>query len=93
MRLDTGCLVAFESQVQYDIQFVGGVKTALFGGEGLFFATMTGPGTVFIQSLPFSRLASRVFAAAPQTGGRRTGEGSVLDALGGLGNILDGDGR
>ncbi len=91
MRLDTGCLVAFESQVSYDIQFVGGVKTALFGGEGLFFATMTGPGRVFIQSLPFSRLASRVFAAAPQTGGSRKGEGSVLDAFGGLGNILDGD--
>ncbi|MEZ4649818.1 MAG: TIGR00266 family protein [Candidatus Eisenbacteria bacterium] len=93
LRLDTGCLVAFESQVNYDIQFVGGVKTALFGGEGLFFATLTGPGRVFIQSLPFSRLASRIFAAAPQTGGARKGEGSVLDVLGGLGNILDGDGR
>jgi len=93
IRLDTGCLVAFESNVQYDIQFVGGVKTTLFGGEGLFFATLTGPGTIFIQSLPFSRLASRVFAAAPQSGGRRKGEGSVLDMLGGLGNILDGDGR
>ena len=91
MRLDTGCLVAFEAQVSYDIQFVGGVKTALFGGEGLFFATLTGPGRVWIQSLPFSRLASRVFAAAPQTGGRRKGEGSILDGLGGLGNLLDGD--
>ena len=93
LRLDTGCLVAFEAQVGYDIQFVGGVKTALFGGEGLFFATLTGPGRIFIQSLPFSRLASRIFAAAPQTGGGRKGEGSVLDVLGGLGNILDGDGR
>lgn len=91
MRLDTGCLVAFEQQVSYDIQFVGGVKTALFGGEGLFFATLTGPGRVWIQSLPFSRLASRIFAAAPQTGGRRKGEGSILDGLGGLGNLLDGD--
>lgn len=93
LRLDTGCLVAFESQVNYDIQFVGGIKTALFGGEGLFFATLTGPGRVFIQSLPFSRLASRVFAAAPQTGGMRKGEGSVLDVFGGLGSLIDGDGR
>lgn len=93
MRIDTGCLVAFEPQINYDIQFVGGVKTVLFGGEGLFFATLTGPGRVFIQSLPFSRLASRIYASAPQTGGRRKGEGSILDALGGLGNILDGDGR
>jgi uncharacterized protein (TIGR00266 family) len=84
MRLDTGCLVAFDSSVDYDIQGVPGIKTALFGGEGLFFARMTGPGTVWIQSLPFSRLASRIYAAAPQTGGRRTGEGSVLGGLGGL---------
>jgi uncharacterized protein (TIGR00266 family) len=88
MRLDTGCLVAFESQVTYDIQFVKGVKTALFGGEGLFYATLTGPGKVWIQSLPFSRLASRVYAAAPQTGGTRKGEGSVL---GGLGDLVMGD--
>ncbi len=91
LRLDTGCLVAFDASVQYDIQFVGGIKTALFGGEGLFFATLTGPGRVFIQSLPFSRLASRVFAAAPQTGGRRVGEGSVLDHVAGLGRLVDGD--
>ncbi len=84
MRLDTGCLVAFESTVDYDIQMVPGIKTALFGGEGLFFATMTGPGVVWIQSLPFSRLASRIYAAAPQTGGKRKGEGSVLGGLGGL---------
>jgi uncharacterized protein (TIGR00266 family) len=91
LRLDTGCLVAFEERIRYDIQFVGGIKTALFGGEGLFFATLTGPGRVFIQSLPFSRLASRVYAAAPQTGGRRKGEGSILDHVGGLGRLIDGD--
>jgi uncharacterized protein (TIGR00266 family) len=91
LRLDTGCLVAFEAQVDYDVQFVKGIKTALFGGEGLFFATLRGPGRVWIQSLPFSRLASRIYAAAPQTGGRRKGEGSILDHVGGLGNLLDGD--
>lgn len=89
MRLDTGCLVAFEPRVNYDIQFVGGIKTALFGGEGLFYATMTGPGKVWIQSLPFSRFASRVFAALPnKPGGARKGEGSVL---GPLGDLLGGD--
>jgi len=88
LRLDTGCLVGFEQSVSYDIKMVPGIKTALFGGEGLFFATLTGPGKVWIQSLPFSRLASRVYAAAPQTGGKRQGEGSVL---GGLGDILMGD--
>ena len=88
LRLDTGCLVAFDYQINYDIQMVPGVKTALFGGEGLFFATLTGPGTVWIQSLPFSRLASRIYAAAPQTGGKRQGEGSVL---GGLGDLVMGD--
>ncbi|MCA9751645.1 MAG: AIM24 family protein, partial [Gemmatimonadetes bacterium] len=91
MRLDTGCLVAFEPRVDYDIQFVKGIKTALFGGEGLFFASLRGPGRVWIQSLPFSRLASRIYAAAPQTGGRRRGEGSLLDHVGGLGRLLDGD--
>ena len=89
LRIDTGCLVAFESQVEYDIQMVSGIKTALFGGEGLFFATLRGPGHVWIQSLPFSRLASRVYAAAPQTGGRKTGEGSVLGGLGDL--VMGGD--
>ena len=84
LRLDTGCLVAFENQIDYDIQMVSGVKTALFGGEGLFFASLTGPGKVWIQSLPFSRLASRVFAAAAQGGGKSKGEGSVLGGLGGL---------
>ena len=85
LRLDTGCLVAFESTVDYDIQTVTGIKTALFGGEGLFFATLTGPGVIWIQSLPFSRLASRIYAAAPQTRtGKRVGEGSVLGPLGDL---------
>jgi uncharacterized protein (AIM24 family) len=88
MRLDTGCLVAFETQVDYDIQFVGGIKTALFGGEGIAYAALTGPGRVWIQSLPFSRLASRIWAAAPQAGGKRKGEGSVL---GGFGDLLMGD--
>jgi uncharacterized protein (TIGR00266 family) len=90
LRVDTGCLVALQPSVTYDIQFVGGLKSALFGGEGLFFATLTGPGKVWLQSLPFSRLASRIYAAAPQTGGARKEEGSLL---GGLGNLLDGDGR
>lgn len=88
LRIDTGCLVAMTQDIDYDIEFVGGVKTALFGGEGLFFATLRGPGKVWVQSLPFSRLASRVFAAAPQAGGQRVGEGSIL---GGLGDLFDGD--
>jgi uncharacterized protein (TIGR00266 family) len=88
LRVDTGCLVAFQPSVQYDIQYVGGIKTALFGGEGLFFAKMTGPGRVWVQTLPFSRLADRIIASAPKAGGRRRGEGSIL---GGLGGLLDGD--
>jgi uncharacterized protein (TIGR00266 family) len=88
LRIDTGCLVAMTKDVHYDIQFVGGIKNTLFGGEGVFFATVVGPGTVWIQSLPFSRLAERVFAAAPSAGGQRKGEGSVL---GTLGDILGGD--
>ena len=89
LRVDTGCLVAMQPTVNYDIQFVGGVKTALFGGEGLFFATLTGPGHVWLQSLPFSRLADRIAKAIPGvTGVGRREEGSVL---GGLGNLLDGD--
>jgi uncharacterized protein (AIM24 family) len=88
IRVDTGCIVAFQPSVAYDIQFVGGIKSALFGGEGLFFATLRGPGRVWLQSLPFSRLADRIFAAAPSHGGKARGEGSVL---GGLGRILDGD--
>lgn len=90
LRVDTGCLVAIQPSVTYDIQFVGKLKTAIFGGEGLFFATLRGPGQVWLQSLPFSRLASRIYAAAPQRGGARREEGSIL---GGLGNLLDGDGR
>lgn len=88
LRVDTGCLVAFQPSVDYDIQMVGGIKTALFGGEGLFFATLRGPGHVWLQSLPFSRLAGRIYAAAPQGGGRGREEGSVL---GGIGRLLDGD--
>lgn len=87
LKLDTGCLVALQPSVQYDIQFVGGFKNTIFGGEGLFFATLTGPGDIWCQSLPFSRLAGRILAAAPQSGGSRE-EGSLL---GGLGRMLDGD--
>lgn len=87
LRVDTGCLVAMTSGVNYDIEFVKGIKTALFGGEGLFFATLRGPGTVWLQSLPFSRLASRVFAAAPQMGGSKD-EGSIAR---GIFNMFDGD--
>jgi len=87
LRVDTGCLVAFEPRVHYDIQMVKGVKTFLFGGEGLFFATVTGPGRVWLQSLPFARLAARVVAAAGIGRGRKE-EGSLL---GPLGNLLDGD--
>lgn len=88
LHVDTGCLAALTQTVDYDIQQAGGVRTMLFGGEGLFFAKLTGPGTVWLQSLPFSRLAGRMLNAAPQRGGSQ-GEGSVL---GGLGNLLDGDG-
>lgn len=91
LRLDTGCLVAFEHTISYDIQMVKGIKSIFFGGEGLFYAALTGPGKVWVQSLPFSRLADRIYKAAPQTGGRRKGEGSILDTVGGLGNLLDGD--
>jgi uncharacterized protein (TIGR00266 family) len=97
LRVDTGCVVAYTPGVDFDIQFVGGVKTALFGGEGLFFATLRGPGTVWIQSLPFARLASRIFAAAPmrQGGSGRGGEqgGLAGGLLGGslLGGFVGGD--
>ena len=87
LKVDTGCLVGFTKEVNYDIQFIGGIKNSLFGGEGLFFATLTGPGTVWIQSLPISRLASRILQYG-SAGGRKE-EGSIL---GGLGNLLDGDG-
>ncbi|MED4401312.1 TIGR00266 family protein [Metabacillus fastidiosus] len=90
LRIDTGCLVALSKDVHYDIEYVGKVKTAFFGGEGLFFATVRGPGTVWIQTLPFSRLADRIIASAPSVGGDSRGEGSVL---GGLGRLFDGDNR
>jgi uncharacterized protein (TIGR00266 family) len=87
LKVDTGCLVAFQASVDYDIQFVGGIKNTFFGGEGLFFATLRGPGRVWIQTLPVSRLASRILQYGTTT---RKDEGSIL---GGLGNILDGDNR
>ncbi len=88
LKVDTGCVVAYTRDIDFDIEFVKGVKNILFGGEGLFLASMKGPGKVWVQTLPFSRLASRVIAAAPQTGTKRKGEGSIL---GGLGDLLDGD--
>jgi uncharacterized protein (TIGR00266 family) len=91
IKLDTGCLVALQPTVNYDIGFVGGFKNTLFGGEGLFMATLTGPGKVWLQSLPFSRLAGRVLAhAGPR--GKGGDEGSVLNMAGGLGNMLMGGG-
>ena len=88
LRVDTGCLVAFEPTVNYDIQRAGNLKSMFFGGEGLFLATLSGHGKVWLQSLPFSRLADRIIAHAPSQGGSARGEGSVL---GGLGRMLDGD--
>ena len=88
LRVDTGCLVALQPTVDYDIQFVGNIKSALFGGEGLFFATLRGPGRVWLQSLPLSRMARRIVAAAPQTGRGGREEGSVL---GTIGDIFSGD--
>jgi len=87
LKVDTGCIVAFTSNVNYDIQFVGGIKNTLFGGEGMFYATLRGPGKVWIQTLPISRLASRILQYG-SVGGRKE-EGSIL---GGLGNLFDGDG-
>ena len=89
LKVDTGCIIGFTKDVDYDIEFIGGIKNTIFGGEGLFYATLRGPGTVYIQSLPFSRLAGRVLASIPR-GGKDKGEGSIL---GGLGNLLDGDNR
>jgi uncharacterized protein (TIGR00266 family) len=91
LRVDTGCLVALENSVTYDIEFVGGVKSAIFGGEGFFFARLEGPGKVWLQSLPFSRLAGRIWQAAPQAGGSNKGEGSILGKMGGIGGIFDGN--
>ncbi len=88
LRVDTGCLVAMTAAIQYDIQRAGNLKSMVFGGEGMFLATLRGHGTVWLQSLPFSRMADRILANAPSSSGSATGEGSVL---GGLGRLLDGD--
>jgi uncharacterized protein (AIM24 family) len=88
LKVDTGCIVGFTKDIDYDIEFIGGIKNSIFGGEGLFFATLRGPGTVYVQSLPFSRLADRIIATAPRNGGNSREEGSIL---GGLGRMIDGD--
>ncbi len=85
LKVDTGCIVAYTQEVDYDIQFVGGIKNTIFGGEGLFFATLRGPGKVWLQTLPVSRLAARILEYGTY---KRKEEGSIL---GGLGNLLDGD--
>jgi uncharacterized protein (TIGR00266 family) len=90
LRVDTGCLVAFTRGIDYDIVRAGNLKSMFFGGEGLFLATLSGTGTVLLQSLPFSRMADRILQHAPSTGGNRKGEGSILGAIGGL---VDGDNR
>lgn len=87
LRIDTGCVVAYTQNVDFDIQFVGGIRNTFFGGEGVFFAVLRGPGKVWLQTLPISRLASRIVS---YSSGARKEEGSIL---GGLGNLLDGDGR
>lgn len=87
LRVDTGCLVGFTDGIEYDIEMVKGLKSMIFGGEGLWLATLKGTGSVWVQSLPFSRLADRLIASAPASGGSDKGEGSVL---GGLGRMLDG---
>jgi len=89
VRVDTGCIVAFDERVDYDIKMVPGIKTALFGGEGLFFATLTGPGRVILQSMPFSRLADKILASAPRAGGAHKGEGGLGGALGLMGGLLN----
>lgn len=88
LRVDTGCLVAFTPGIDYDIALAGGLKSILFGGEGIALATLQGHGTVWLQSLPFSRLADRIIAMAPAMGGKQVGEGSML---GGIGRLVDGD--
>jgi uncharacterized protein (TIGR00266 family) len=88
LRIDTGCVVAFTKDIDFDIERAGNLKSMLFGGEGMFLATLQGTGSVWVQSMPFSRLADRILANAPSAGGARTGEGSIL---GGLGDLLDGD--
>ncbi|GAB6143933.1 TIGR00266 family protein [Desulfocicer niacini] len=88
IKVDTGCIVGFTPGIDYDIQRAGNLKSMFFGGEGLFLATLSGTGTIYLQSLPFSRLADRVLAHAPAAGGSSKGEGSVL---GGIGRLFDGD--
>lgn len=88
LTVDTGCLVAISQTVDYDVRLQKGIKNSLFGGEGLFLVKLTGPGDVWIQSMPLSRLADRIYAHSPKAGGKRKGEGSIL---GGLGDLLDGD--
>ncbi len=88
LKIDTGCIVAFSPGIDYDIQRAGNLKSMFFGGEGLFLATLRGTGTVYLQSLPFSRLADRILQHAPAAGGSEKGEGSIL---GGIGRMIDGD--
>lgn len=88
LLIDTGCIVAFSPSLDYSIERAGGLKSMFFGGEGLFLATIRGTGTIYLQSLPFSRLADRIIESAPKHGGNQKGEGSIL---GGLGRLLDGD--
>ena len=88
LHVDTGCLAAYTPGVDFDLELAGGVKSMIFGGEGVFFASLTGPGKVWIQSLPFSRLAGRMLAAARPYGGQNRGEGSIL---GGLGDLIGGN--
>jgi len=91
LRVDTGCVVAYQPSVDFDIQYVGKVKSALFGGEGLFFATLRGPGKIWLQSLPLSRLANRIIASAPAAGGRSSEQGSVLGGAALGGTLLGGE--
>jgi uncharacterized protein (AIM24 family) len=88
IKVDTGCVVGFTKGIDFSIERAGGLKSMLFGGEGIFLATLQGHGTVYLQSLPFSRLADRIIQNAPAVGGRRTGEGSLL---GTIGDMIDGD--
>ncbi len=88
IHIDTGCVAAYTGNIDFDVVKAGSVKSMIFGGEGMFFARLRGPGRIWMQSLPFSRLAGRIHAASPQSGTRRVGEGSIL---GGIGDILDGD--
>jgi len=87
-RRSAGCIVAFSPSIEYSIERAGGLKSMFFGGEGMFLATLRGTGTVYLQSLPFSRLADRILRNAPRAGGKRTGEGSIL---GGIGDLLSGN--